>query len=334
MELDLAKAYDKLNWTYIRKVLPAFFFDHNWVRWVMALVTSSSFSILVNGSPSKNFTPSRGLRQGDLLSPFLFILMMEGLGQSIKHVKERGSIKGIHLSKTGQALSHQQFVDDTMLQGVPTLKEAIAYKQILRDFAMATGWLVLTKAVLQSIPIFMFSALPAPKGVLQQFRTIHRDFLWGKGEERKKWAFVAWDKICKLKTHGGVGLDDLDVLSKVLGAKLWWCWVKDPKAQWDSIWKEKYASTWQDSDHIRMARIIKRSHICNKAWENRGLVQKNSFWEIREGDLALFWEDKWQQEPTLLREDFLDLKKETDTKGFFRVKDFWEQTSIEKKWRT
>lgn len=52
MKLDLAKAYDKLNWTYIRRVLISFGFYHNWVRWVMALVTSSSFSILVNGSPS------------------------------------------------------------------------------------------------------------------------------------------------------------------------------------------------------------------------------------------------------------------------------------------
>ena len=63
-------------------------------------------------------------------------------------------------------------------------------------------------------------------------------------------------------------------------------------------------------------------------------MQKNSFWEIREGDLASFWEDKWQQEPTLLREDFVDLKKETDTKGLLRVKYFWDQTNSEGKWRT
>lgn len=62
MQLDTAKAYDKLNWIYIRKFLTAFEFDHNWIRWVMALVTTPSFSILVNGSPSETFTPSRGLR--------------------------------------------------------------------------------------------------------------------------------------------------------------------------------------------------------------------------------------------------------------------------------
>ena len=61
MQLDIAKAYDKVNWTYIRKVLTMFGFDHNQVRWVMALVTSSSFSILVNGSPFDIILPSRGL---------------------------------------------------------------------------------------------------------------------------------------------------------------------------------------------------------------------------------------------------------------------------------
>eukprot|EP00253_Pinus_taeda_P013571 PITA_13571 len=348
MQLDIAKAYDKLNWTYIKKILIAFGFDHDWVRWVMALVTSSSFSILVNGSPSETFIPSRGLRQGDPLSPFLFILMMEGLGRSIKHAKEFSKIKGLQLSDNGQALTHQQFVDDTMLQGIPMVKEALADKQILSDFAMASGmevnlskskifffntniaiqrnisrilgfqreilpskylgvpltakplhksiWeptinklqdkirkltirslnlasrLVLTKAVLLSIPVFMLSALLAPKGVLQQFRTIQRDFLWGKGEERKKWALVAWKKICKPKNHGGLGLDDPEILSKVLGEKLWWRWVKDPEAQWAIIWKEKYARIWQNNDHIRMFGNIKDSHIWNKAWENRGLV--------------------------------------------------------------
>lgn len=57
MQLDIAKAYDKLNWTYIRKVLIAFGFDHSWVRWVMVVVTSVSFSILVNGSPRRLLFP-------------------------------------------------------------------------------------------------------------------------------------------------------------------------------------------------------------------------------------------------------------------------------------
>eukprot|EP00253_Pinus_taeda_P031182 PITA_31182 len=258
MQLDISKAYDKVNWSYIKKVLIAFGFDHNWVRWVMALVTSSSFSILVNGSPSEIFSPSRGLRQGDPLSPFILILMMEGLGWSIKRAKIIGKIKGLLLTENGQALTHQQFVDDTMLQGVPTVKEASAYKKILNLFALA-------------------SALLAPKGVLQQFRNIQRNFLWGKEETRRKWTLVSWDKICRPKIHGGLGLDDQEILNKVLVAKLWWRWVQNPETQWANIWKEKYASSWQTRDPIRMSGNIKGSHIWNKAWEYRSLVQENSF---------------------------------------------------------
>ena len=78
---------------------------------------------------------------------------------------------------------------------------------------------------------------------------------------------------------------------------------------------------------------IKGSHIWNKACDNRGLVQDNGFWEIREGNLALFWEDRWQQEPILLREELKDLKAKTDAKGLYKVKDFWDQTDSIGKWR-
>ena len=87
--------------------------------------------------------------------------------------------------------------------------------------------LVLTKSILQTVPIFMFSALPTPKGVMQQIRSIQRDFLWGKGEEKKKWPLVAWDKLFKPKAHGGLGLHDLEILNRVSRAKLWWRWLKE-----------------------------------------------------------------------------------------------------------
>jgi len=153
IHLDLAKAYDKLSWSYIRAILKAYGFDHNWIRWVMALVTTTIFSILLNGAPSRTFTPSRGLRQGDLLSPFLFILMMEGLGRAIKMENAEGRIQGIKLTLDGVANTHQQFVDDTMLKGIPTVREASAIKNILNDFAMAAG----TEVSLNRSKIFFFN---------------------------------------------------------------------------------------------------------------------------------------------------------------------------------
>ena len=139
MQLDIAKAYDKLSCSYIRAILKAYGFDHNWIKWVMVLVTTASCSILLNGAPSKTFKPSRGLRQGDPLSTFLFILMMEGLGRAIRAAKEEGRIQGLRLTHGGDMVTHQQFVDDTMLQGTLTVKEAKAFKQILNEFSMAAG---------------------------------------------------------------------------------------------------------------------------------------------------------------------------------------------------
>lgn len=136
----------------------------------------------------------------------------------------------------------------------------------------------------------MLSILPAPQSVLHQLGSIQRDFLWGKRKEHKKWALVAWDKISKPKSFVGLVLDDPDLLSKVLGAKLWWRWVKEPETQWAIIWKEKYASSWHNHDLIRMSCHRKGSHIWNKAWDKRSLVKGNSFWEFREGNLSLFWE--------------------------------------------
>jgi len=120
MQLDLSKDYDKVSWNYVKAILNAFGFSEQWINWILALIKSSRFSILVNGSPSEPFSPTRGIRQGDPLSPFLFVILMEGLSRLIAKVKREGKIKGLQPFQSILATTHQQFVDDTMLHGTPT----------------------------------------------------------------------------------------------------------------------------------------------------------------------------------------------------------------------
>ena len=95
IKLDIAKAYDKLNWKFMEKMLEAYGFYQGWVEWVLGLVTTPFFNIVLSGSLTNTFHSFRGIRQGDPLSPFLFILMAEGLSRLIAAKVERGEIRGV-----------------------------------------------------------------------------------------------------------------------------------------------------------------------------------------------------------------------------------------------
>jgi len=120
IKLDLSKSFDRINWKYMRSLLEAFGFNSLRVSWIMRLTSSYFFSILVNGVPSQPFSPSIGIRQGDPLSHFLFVILVEGLGHYLKALVEEGSLKGLPLHNIQHAPSHNQFVDDSVLMNTPT----------------------------------------------------------------------------------------------------------------------------------------------------------------------------------------------------------------------
>jgi hypothetical protein len=139
LKLDLSKAFDKISWDYMRAMLLAFGFDSSWVTWILNLTSMAFFSILVNGVPLQPFSPSRGIRQCDPLSPFLFIILAEGLSRSIHAAIGTKKLSGLPLHGISPPISHSQFVDDTLLMGSPTVWEVKSLLDILQTFSDASS---------------------------------------------------------------------------------------------------------------------------------------------------------------------------------------------------
>lgn len=139
IKVDLAKAYDRVRWKFLKEVLREFGFQHDWTSWIGNLVSTAFFSILVNGAPMAPFNVTRGIWQEDPLSPFLFILLVDGLGRVLKAKRQEGKLSSLKPYEGMQAQTHQQFVDDTMLMAMASVREAKAIKQTLEAFKRESG---------------------------------------------------------------------------------------------------------------------------------------------------------------------------------------------------
>ena len=91
--MDLSKAYDRVEWCFLRNALLKLGFQSTWVDRVMTCVTSVRYTIRFNGVMSAPFTPTRGLRQGDPLSPYLFLFVADGLSTLINRKVTTGALK-------------------------------------------------------------------------------------------------------------------------------------------------------------------------------------------------------------------------------------------------
>jgi hypothetical protein len=138
-KVDFEKAYDSVDWNFLEYMLYRFGFGEKWIRWIRACVFAGNLSILVNGSPTKEFNIQRGLKQGDPLAPFLFLLVAEGFGGVMKKAVEVNLFKGFAIGREGVSISHLQYADDTLCIGEASVQNLWTNKSILRGFHMASG---------------------------------------------------------------------------------------------------------------------------------------------------------------------------------------------------
>ncbi|GAU43492.1 hypothetical protein TSUD_92030 [Trifolium subterraneum] len=119
LKVDFDKAYDSVDWDFLDFVLGKMGFPMRWRNWIRVCISTSWVSVLIDGSPTDEFKMERGLRQGDPLSPFLFILVAEGFNVLMSKAVEVGNFVGYKVGdEEEQSISHLQFADDTLIIGL------------------------------------------------------------------------------------------------------------------------------------------------------------------------------------------------------------------------
>ena len=139
MKLDMSKAYDHVNWNFLCRLMEKMGFEDRCIQLIYGCISSVSYSILVNGEPHGDIKPTRGLRQGDHLFPYLFLLVSEGLNGLIQQAVTVGDLRGFSLCRNGPRISHLFFADDTLLFCRAKLREVQIIQNILQKYELASG---------------------------------------------------------------------------------------------------------------------------------------------------------------------------------------------------
>jgi hypothetical protein len=115
LKLDMHKAYDRVEWIFLENMMRKLGFADRWIGLMMACVSSVRYQVSFNCEETDMFTPTRGLRQGDPLSPYLFLLCAEGLSSLLLYEEEVGGIDGVRVCRNAPSVSHLLFANDSLI---------------------------------------------------------------------------------------------------------------------------------------------------------------------------------------------------------------------------
>ncbi|GJZ45600.1 RNA-directed DNA polymerase, eukaryota, reverse transcriptase zinc-binding domain protein, partial [Tanacetum coccineum] len=211
--VDFKKAYDSVCWDYLDDVLKKFGFGDRWCDWIQSCLRSYRGSVIMNGSPTREFQFHKGLKQGDPLSPFLFILIMESHHILVQRVVDAGMFRG---AKVGGLMSRVQSWNEIVDNLVSHLS-----KWKMKTLSIGVR-LTLLKLVLGSMPIYHMSLFKVPMKVLQKMESIRCHFFNGIDHNGKKPIWVKWSKVFDSKEKGGLGVSSFYALNRALLFK--WVW--------------------------------------------------------------------------------------------------------------
>ncbi|XP_058752711.1 uncharacterized protein LOC131625894 [Vicia villosa] len=232
-------------------------------------------SVLVNGSPTKEFVMDKGLRQGDPLSLFLFVIVEEGLKGLVSKAVDIGEYVGFNIRRAC-SVDILQFVDDTLLIGEWSWKQVWATK--------------------------------APKKVLKDITRLQSNFLWGGAGEGRKIHWVSWKTICLPIEKGGLGLRRIKDFNLAFLNKWRWRILGGSEALWYNVLKARYGDI---NLHVVSFDAKNSKKISKSSWWMDILSLENSYTDnffvdncrfiVGRGFNISFWNSRWMEDICLMK---------------------------------
>uniref|UniRef100_A0A803Q992 Reverse transcriptase domain-containing protein n=1 Tax=Cannabis sativa TaxID=3483 RepID=A0A803Q992_CANSA len=262
-KIDLSKAYDTVDWNFLEHLLAGLNFPNRFTNWIMVCLKGTSYTLMMNGRLQGNFKGKKGLRQGDPMSPLLFVLIMEYLTRRLKLEAKKKTFRHHPMCKSLNLIS-LCFVDDLILfckgskQAAHHIKVALedfrktkglvanlaksqvffggvqdAEKQaILDDIQLEEGRIQLIHSVLLGLRNYWMNIYILPQSIVKEVEKLCRGFLWGVKGNRSKLHIASWEKICYPKSHGGLGFRDSANWNRSILTKYLWAVMN----KYDLLW--------------------------------------------------------------------------------------------------
>jgi hypothetical protein len=139
VKLDMSKAYDRVEWEFLERIMRKLGFHERWIRLVMGCISSVKYQVRVNGSLTDVITPQRGMRQGDPLSPYLFLLCAKGFSSLLNKAEVRGELEGIRICNGAPRFNHLLFADDSLVLIKATRESAKSLQDLLQLYEVCSG---------------------------------------------------------------------------------------------------------------------------------------------------------------------------------------------------
>jgi hypothetical protein len=139
IKLDMSKAYDRVEWLFLEKMMRKMGFAEDWINRIMLCVTLVSYQVRVNGSLSDVIVPERDLRQGDPLSPYLFLICAEGFSSLLNKVEVEGELEGIRICHSAPSFNYLLFADDSLVLIKANSESARSLQNIVQLYEVCSG---------------------------------------------------------------------------------------------------------------------------------------------------------------------------------------------------